>query len=129
MSDKQDASDAATAPTRRARIAEAITEYRRAGAETPVLLAAATGTDPPYVEYRDREITVTVDGAGRERLEELLEQYPVFKVAQPATNKAPAGEVHLSALADPKHAADFLDDLFLSVFAVGPEYELRIETA
>lgn len=119
--------DSESAARRRARIAEAILDHRRAGSESPVLFAADTGPDPPYVEYRDREIAVTVSDAERERLDALLGEFPVFKVAQPATNRAPEGEVHLSALADPKHAADFLDRVFLDVFAVAGEYDLVVE--
>jgi hypothetical protein len=111
---------------RRARIAEAIAAHRQSGSESPVLFVAS-GPDPPFVEYRDREITVTT--GDRDRLEVLLGEFPVFKIAQPATNKAPEGEVHLSALADPKHTADFVDRLFLDVFGVGDDYTLRVEEA
>ena len=110
---------------RRARIAEAVAAHRQSGSESPVLFVAETGPDPPFVEYRDREITVTA--AGRNRLDALLGEFPVFKITQPATNKAPEGEVHVSALADPKHTADFLDRLFLDVYGVAADYALRIE--
>jgi len=113
------------AAKRRARIAEAVAQHRRAGSESPVLFVAETGPDQPFVEYRDREITVTT--GNRERLDALLGEFPVFKVAQPATNKAPEGEIHLSALADPKHTADFLDRLFLDVFGLTADYTLRVE--
>lgn len=113
------------AAKRRARIAEAIAQHRRSGSESPVLFVAATGPDQPFVEYRGRELTVTT--AHRDRLDALLGEFPVFKIAQPATNKAPEGEVHVSALADPKHTADFLDRLFLDVFNVAESYRLRVE--
>ncbi|WP_336001939.1 hypothetical protein [Halorientalis halophila] len=114
------------AADRRTRIATAILAHRKAGSESPVRFAAADA-DAPAVEYRDREITVWVDEAERERLDALLGEFHVFKVAQPATRKAPDGEVHLSALADPKHAADFVDRLFLSVFEFPDGYDLRVE--
>jgi len=113
------------AADRRARIAAAIADHRRAGSETPVRFEAAV--DAPPVEYCDREITVRVDDAGRDRLDTLLGDFPVFKNAQPATRKAPAGEVHVSAIADPKHAADFLDRLFLDVIGADEGYALAID--
>ncbi|SDF08265.1 hypothetical protein [Halorientalis regularis] len=118
--------DGERAIERRTRIAEAITAHRRAGSQSPVLVAV-TADDPPYVEYCDREIVVQVDDAERDRLDTLLDDFPVFKIAQPTTRKAPDGEVHVSAIADPKHAADFLDRLFLDVFERADEYDLRIE--
>ncbi|SEN05161.1 hypothetical protein SAMN05216388_1001251 [Halorientalis persicus] len=118
--------DGERAIERRTRIAEAITAHRRAGSQSPVLVAVAAD-DPPYVEYCDREIVVRVDDAQRDRLDALLAEFPVFKIAQPATRKAPDGEVHVSAIADPKHAADFLDTLFLDVFDRPDDYDLRIE--
>jgi hypothetical protein len=118
--------DGESAIERRTRIAEAITAHRRAGSQSPVLVAVAA-EDPPYVEYCDREIVVRVEEADRDRLDALLDDFPVFKIAQPATRKAPAGEIHVSAIADPKHAADFLDRLFLDVFERPAGYALRVE--
>ncbi|RXK51779.1 hypothetical protein [Halorientalis pallida] len=118
--------DGERAIERRTRIAEAITAHRRAGSQSPVLVAVAAD-DPPYVEYCDREIVVHVDEAERDRLDALLAEFPVFKIAQPATRKAPDGEVHVSAIADPKHAADFLDTLFLDVFDRADDYALDVE--
>jgi hypothetical protein len=118
--------DGESAIERRTRIAEAITAHRRAGSQSPVLVAVAA-EDPPYVEYCDREIVVRVEEADRDRLDALLDDFPVFKIAQPATRKAPAGEIHVSAIADPKHAADFLDRLFLDVFERPARYALRVE--
>lgn len=129
----------ADAATRRARIAEAITAHRKAGHESPVLFVAGgddggTGDDGttadddrPFVDYQDREITVEVNDAERERLDALLGEFHVFKIAQPATRKAPEGVVCVSAIADPKHAADFVDRLFLDVFERAPDYALVVE--
>lgn len=114
------------AATRRAKIAEAITAHRRAGSQSAVFFGADSDDESPVVEYVDREITVDVEGAARDRLETLLGEFHVFKIAQPATRKAPAGEVHISALADPKHTADFVDQLFLDVYEFDAEYGLAI---
>jgi len=112
------------ATTRRAKIAEAIVAHRRAGSQSAVYFGAAD--DGPVVEYVDREITLEVDDAERDRLDALLGDFHVFKIAQPATRKSPAGEVHVSALADPKHIADFVDRTLLDVYGVGDGYELAI---
>jgi hypothetical protein len=119
----------ADAATRRAKIAEAITAHRKAGSQSPVLFVAEDGEDGdrPFVDYEDREITVEVTDAERDRLDALLEEFHVFKIAQPATRKAPDGVVVLSAIADAKHAADFVDRVFLDVFATGEGYELVVE--
>jgi hypothetical protein len=130
--------DAGSTPAeRRTRIAKAIVSHRNAGHESPVRFTAGDGdvdtvdapadADRPVVEYEDRLVTVTVDDAERERLDALLGEFPVFKVAQPETRKAAAGVVHVSAIADPKHAADFLDLLFLDVFEHPADYPLVVE--
>lgn len=122
--------DAGTTPAeRRTAIARAIVSHRNAGHESPVRLAADgdDGTACPAVEYEDRLVTVTVDDSERERLDALLSEFPVFKIAQPETRKAPDGVVHVSAIADPKHAADFLDRLFLDVFERPADYPLVVE--
>ena len=79
------------------------------------------------VTYQDRRLRTDVDETERERLEMLLSEYPVFKIQQPDTRKADEGVVHLSAVTDPKHAADFVEALFREVYGAGREYELRVE--
>jgi len=118
--------DASTPADRRVQITRAIAAHRRGDSESPVSFGLA-GDDQPTVAYEDREIILGVDDDERDRLDTLLDEFPVFKIAQPDTRKAPDGVVHVSALADPKHAADFLDRLFLDVFEAGEGYELRIQ--
>ena len=79
------------------------------------------------VTYQDRRLRVDVDETERERLETLLSEYPVFKIQQPDTRKADEGVVYLSAVTDPKHAADFVEALFREVYGAEREYELRVE--
>jgi hypothetical protein len=126
MTDPEPAAD------RRATIAKAIAAHRREGHDSPVRLVALTDggddTDPenaPAVAYHDREITVEVSDRERERLDALLAEFPVFKIAQPETRKAASGTVVVSAIADPKHAADFLDRLFLSVYETSEGFEIE----
>ena len=114
------------ATTRRAKIAEAVTAHRRAGSQSAVFFGADRDAESPVVEYVDREITVEVDDAERDRLDALLTDFPVFKIAQPATRKSPAGEVHVSALADPKHIADFVDQCLLDVYGLPEDFALVV---
>lgn len=78
------------------------------------------------VEYDDRQLRLEVDDAGRAALDDLLAAYRVVKVDEPATRRADDGVVYLSAVTDAKHAADFVDALFLEVFDAEEDYELRI---
>jgi hypothetical protein len=76
------------------------------------------------VEYEDRTLRLEVDADERARLETVLETYHVFKIEQPATRKADEGVVYLSAVTDPKHAADFVEALFREVYGANEGYEL-----
>lgn len=78
------------------------------------------------VEFDDRTLRLLVDDAQLARLEELLDEYRVFKIQQPATRKAARGVVHLSAVTDAKHTADFLESLFREVYGARDGYELRL---
>jgi hypothetical protein len=60
------------------------------------------------------------------RLDAVLAEFPVFKVAHPETRKADEGVVHVSAIADPKHAADFVETLFREVYDRPEDYRLWV---
>lgn len=77
------------------------------------------------ITYADRTIILELTETERKRLDELLGSFPVFKIEQPATRKAPEGEIHISALADPKHIADFVERVFRAVHDLDERYELR----
>lgn len=102
-------------------VVDAITAHRKRESEGVVL-----EFDGKRVEYADRTLTLTLADEERERLDDLLGEFPVFKIEQPATRKAPEGVVHVSAIADPKHAADFVEACFRQVFEAGEDYELRV---
>lgn len=106
--------------TRRRALVRSIVEARRTG--DPVVLE---GVDRS-VTYEDRALELAVDSDERDRLEGLLSEYHVFKVKQPETRKADPGVVYLSAVTDPKHAADFLEALFREVYGAPEGYELRV---
>lgn len=103
--------DASTPRERRALYAEAVLAHRERGSERVVF------------EAGDDRLTLAESGVrfelGDDRhgaLEDLLADYPVFKVAQPATRTAAEGVVYVSAVTDAKHLADFVDDAFRRVY-------------
>jgi hypothetical protein len=102
-------------------VVEAITAHRKRDSE-----GAVFETDAGRLTYVDRTITLELTDTERERLDILFESFPVFKIEQPATRKAPEGEVHVSAIADPKHAGDFVERVFRKVYEHDEEYELRV---
>lgn len=119
--------------SRRRALVSAIVAARRD--DEPVTFAARVGggegegadRDPARVVYEDRSLRLELDADERGALEDLLSEYRVFKVEQPATRKAAAGVVYLSAVTDPKHAADFLEALFREVYGASAGYELEVE--
>jgi hypothetical protein len=76
------------------------------------------------LRYDDRTLRIELDAEERDRLSGLLDAYHVFKIQQPETRKAGDGIVYLSAVTDAKHAADFIDALFVDVYGHGEEYTL-----
>lgn len=113
--------EAHTERDRLALITETIAAHRKRDSDRAVF-----ETDTARLEYADRTITLDVSDGGRERLDAVLASFPVFKIEQPATRKAPAGTVHIAAIADPKHTADFIERVFQAVYQHGAEYELRV---
>ncbi|MFC6835170.1 hypothetical protein [Halomarina ordinaria] len=102
-------------------VVDAITAHRTRDSE-----GAVFETDRATVRYADRVLRLECDADERDRLDTLLADFHVFKVAQPETRKAPEGVVYLSAIADAKHAADFVEGLFRRVYDHGEGYELRV---
>lgn len=114
-----------TATTPRDRVelfVDAVTTHRSEGTERVVL-----ASDHGRAQYADRLVRLDLAPEERERLDDLLDRFHVFKVKQPETRKADEGVVYVSAKADPKHAADFLEGVFRVVFDAPEDYELRVE--
>lgn len=123
--------------SRRTLVVRAVTAHRREGGG-PVVFTAGDATpddsaaddptaDDPTVarlEYEDRVLVLDLSDEERERLATLLDDFPVFKVKQPETRKAPDGTVYVSAIADPKHLADFVEDCFRRVYDREEDYRL-----
>lgn len=127
-----DADTASTPTDRRRRFVHSITESRRA--DRGVTFVAGAGSEPPIdaedtaprVEYEDGRIRLEIDDGERTRLEGLLEEYRVFKIDEPDTRKATAGVVFVSAVADAKHTADFVESLFREVFGLEEGYAVGV---
>ncbi|UPM42628.1 hypothetical protein [Halocatena salina] len=114
-------SQAHTKRDRLALITETIAAHRKHDRDRVVF-----ETDTARLEYADRTIAIDVSDGARERLDAVLASFPVFKIEQPATRTAPTGTVHIAAIADPKHTADFIERIFRDVYQHGPGYELRV---
>jgi hypothetical protein len=117
--------DAAEASDRLALAVDAVTTHRRRGSEG-VVFEGVDGDRRVRVEYADRLFTFTGSTDERDRLADHLGSFPVFKMKQPETRKAPEGTVYVSAIADAKHAADFLEGAFRAVYDLPGDYELRV---
>jgi hypothetical protein len=121
----------ATDPTERLGLAvDAVTAHRARGSDGVRFEGHPVDADgdvaPSTVEYTDRVLRLELDDAARERLDDLLGAFPVFKLKQPETRKADAGVVYVSVIADAKHAAEFVDAVFREVHDLGECYELRV---
>lgn len=116
---------AAAEPAERASlIAEAVAAHRERASERAVFEAEVGDDEVVRIVYADRIVTLFPDD--RDRVDALLAQFPVFKVAQPETRKAEAGVVHVSAIADPKHVADFVEAAFREVYCLDGDYRLWV---
>ncbi|MDG5777278.1 hypothetical protein VB773_09040 [Haloarculaceae archaeon H-GB2-1] len=117
--------DAETPEKRRALVAEAVLAHRKRDSERTVF--ETDSTDPPTrIVFGDGQVEFAVDDEERERLTDLLGEFPVFKVAQPETRKAPEETVYVSAITDPKHAADFVDTAFRTVYDLTDDFRVWV---
>jgi hypothetical protein len=122
---------AAAPADRRRLLAQAVADHR--SREADVTVVGRDGDRQARISYGDRVVAMDLAHAGhpqraaRDALDEVLADFPVFKLKQPETRKAREGEVFVSALADAKHAADFLETCFREVFGLGQGYELSVE--
>jgi hypothetical protein len=106
---------------------DAVSTHRARGSEGAVFEGVGAGGDRRVrVEYADRLFAFAVSADERDALDGHLGSFPVFKIKQPETRKAESGTVYVSAIADPKHAADFLEGAFRNVYDLPADYELRV---
>jgi len=134
--------DANDPAQRRALAAEAVIAHRERASEATVFEAETDATTADVADtvdadagrtgefvrlvYAEGVITFECTTEERDRLDDLLADFSVFKPEQPDTRKAPGGTVHVSAVADPKHAADFLDAAFRRVYELPEGYRLWV---
>jgi hypothetical protein len=95
---------------------------RSRSADEPVTFRAGRAAG---VTFTDRLVRFEVDESEREALTGLLGEFPVFKLKQPETRKAPEGTVYVSAVADAKRVADFLDAAFRGPLGCPNGYDVR----
>jgi UDP:flavonoid glycosyltransferase YjiC (YdhE family) len=113
--------DADTPRERLGLAAEAILAHRKRDSDRATFEAEAA-----VLAFDHGRFTFSVTDEQRSRLDDLLGEYPVFKVAQPETRKADSGTVYVSAVTDPKHAADFVEAAFRSVYELPEDYRLWV---
>jgi len=114
--------DAATEPTDRRRLLVRRLMSHRGQSDTVTVSAGER-----RLHYGDRLLELSLGPDERGRLDDLLDEYPVFKVKQPATRKADDDTVYVAAVADPKHLADFIEDCCRRVYGFPETYPLRVE--
>jgi hypothetical protein len=117
--------EASTPGERLGLLVDAVTAHRNRGSEGVLLEAEVEGTSH-RIEYADRLVRLEADDDAEERLDDLLDSFPVFKIKQPETRKADSGVVYVSAIADPKHAAEFIEGVFRAVYRADEDYTLRV---
>ena len=128
---------ATTPADRRALLARTIAAHR--SRDDGATFRGTDGERRGRVIYTDRVLELTLP-AGEDRtdaggtsadpaaaLDSVLASFPVFKRKQPETRKAPDGTVYVSALADAKHCADFVETVLREVYALDEGYELDVE--
>ncbi len=101
---------------------------QRAGGERVLRFEGESSEGTALVESRDRQLRLWIPPARRSALETMLERFPVFKIQQPETRKAPAEVVNIAVLADVPHTAQFLDGLLCDLHGLGSEYTLQISS-
>lgn len=121
--------DAAADPgSRRTLLVRQLMAHR--GQDDELVMYAADGSAPAStnrrLRYGDRRVTLFLEETERDRLDDLLDDYPVFKLDAPATRKADEA-VYVSAVADPKHLADFIEASCRRVYGLPESYRLRVE--
>lgn len=105
--------------------------HRQRGSERLILDAVAEAAGPvheeppPCIKYAAGTLSVDLTEAQRTQLDTLLEEFPVFKPEQSTTRPTSGGIVSLSAIADPKHTADFIDAVFRSVYGLPDGYTVQ----
>ncbi|MFB6183061.1 MAG: hypothetical protein ABEI96_00765 [Haloarculaceae archaeon] len=117
--------DASRPRDRGALVADAITAHRKRDSDRAVF-EAVDDDRRETLSFADGQVTFVVTDDQYERLTAVLDEFPVFKIAQPETRKADADTVVVSAVTDQKHAAEFVEASFRSVYGFPEDYRLWV---
>jgi len=131
---------ASTPADRQRLLVRRVTEHR--ARDDGARFVGTDGARRGEVVYRDRVLTLALPSGGADgatgptgdgadaaetALDGVLDAFPAFRRKQPETRKAPRGTVYVSALADPKRLADFVEAALREVYGLDEGYELVAE--
>jgi len=115
--------DAASPAERRKLFADAVRAHRERGSAFLTVEAEPTdaereGGEPiPWVQFADRTFNLDCTDAELQRLEELLEDYPEFRIDRlERPEDADGRNVRITARSDENRLAGFLDEAFRAVY-------------
>jgi hypothetical protein len=133
--------DADTPTDRRKLFADAVTAHRTRGSSFLTIEAEepeepSFGTDdsgeeddedveevPPWLQFAEKTFNLDVTDAEHDRLNELVDDYPEFRVDELNTPDTAEGtNVRITARSDANRLADFADRVFQEVYEFDEEY-------
>ncbi|PSQ17355.1 hypothetical protein BRD00_07840 [Halobacteriales archaeon QS_8_69_26] len=72
---------------------------------------------PPWVQFGDGVVNLDCTETELDRLKDLLSEYPAFRIDELTRPEEAEGvNVRITARADPNRTAEFVDEVFLTVF-------------
>ncbi|MFA9518440.1 hypothetical protein ACERIT_14715 [Halopenitus sp. H-Gu1] len=122
--------DAASETERRQLFADAVTAHRRRS--SPVMTVDVDPEDdttdddgdvPPWIQLAGTEVVLDVTDAELDRLKQLLEEFPEFRIDELTSPEDAEGtNVVITARSDPNRIAGFFEDAFRTVFELDSDY-------
>lgn len=106
---------------------DAIAAHRERDSDFLTVEADADATDeehgPPWVQFADGTINLDCTDEELDRLKDLLNEFPAFKIDDlQRPEDAEGTNVRVTALADQKRIAEFVDRLFRDVYGQAEGY-------
>lgn len=122
--------DADAPAERRKLFADAVVAHRNRGSafltievDPTETEAGADGRGAPWVQFAEQTFNLDVDDEELERLEELLEEFPEFRIDRlESPDEAEGTNVRLTARSDANRLAGFVDQLFQTVYGRDEDY-------
>lgn len=118
--------DATDPDQRQTLIIEAI-EAHRTRESRFITLEAANKSDTAWVQYRAADGLVNLDctAGERERLVEVLEDYPEFTVTEQTSPETADGiNMRIQGYSDDTRTAELIDQIFQSIYEFPSDYQL-----